>query len=328
MAEQDDYMKLLERHFESQFGSLETYGYEKTPSDIENDEKQNLKGGEYDDEDEDFAGFSSSDEGNDDNNDSSDFENNSSYSEDEEEEAEIAPKVIKFEDKYSQPRLANKTDKLLLKGGRAPTLEEMKQRESRILEQQKRIQRKKGNDDPENLENDLKLQRLLEESHILAKKVEYSGADVTLQTLDYEDPIGNARQRTLDLRIRALAATNSKTNGLPSKLEKMPMAMRKGMIRSHHAKTAKYEQEAKDAGIVLAKKKKGQLRVLNHGKGSTPVSDRIGTGTKVAKISRDKGLKIHSVGRLTRNGLVISQRDIDRINNQGKNQKNGKRGRR
>ncbi|KAG7195089.1 pre-rRNA processing and 40S ribosomal subunit assembly [Scheffersomyces spartinae] len=326
MGELDDYMKLLEKHFESQFGSLETYGYEKTNSDEE--KEGNVEAS--DDEDK-FTGFSSGD----DDSDADEFEmeqyddDDDDDDEEDDEEEEEAPKVIKFEDKYSQQSriTPKKTDKLLLKGGRAPTLEEMKRREERILEQQKRMQRKAGIDDPENLENDLKLQRLLEESHILAKKVEYSGADVTLQTIDYEDPIGNARLRTLDLRIRALAATNSKTKGLPTRLEKMPMSMRKGMIRSHHAKTAKFEQEAKDAGIVLAKKKKGEIRMLNHGKGSTLVSDRIGTGkAKVTKTSRDKGLKIHSIGRLTRNGLVISQRDIDRINNQGgRNRKGGRR---
>lgn len=94
--------------------------------------------------------------------------------------------------------------------------------------------------------------------------------------------------------------------------------MRKGMIASRERQIAKYEEEARNAGIILSKVKKGELRDIKQGKGSTLASDRLGTGKKTSKKIRDRGLKINSIGRSTRNGLIISQQEIDKINNQGR----------
>ncbi|KAK6459357.1 uncharacterized protein RJT20DRAFT_15421 [Scheffersomyces xylosifermentans] len=330
----DDYLKALEiqrRNFEAQFGSIEDMGFEdkaKSTRDGSSDEGDSDSDNSGDDdkriESDDFGGFDSEsgESGNSSDSDSMEFD-----SDDEVEEEVVKPKVVKLNDTYTSkvPTPISKADRKLLRSGRAATLVEIAEREKELERTNKKRNGQVVKEEGDNLENDLKLQRLLQESHILANTLEYSGAELTLQTLDFEDPTGKARKRALDSRIRNIASTNSATGGLPKKLEKMPMSMRKGMIRSREQKIAKYEEDAKNAGIVLSKVKKGELRNLNAGKGSTLASDRLGTGKKIEKRVRDRGLKINGIGRSTRNGLIISQGEIDRISNQGyRNKKKGK----
>ena len=319
MSEDDEYIKALEiqrRNFEAQFGSIEDMGFE---------DKSKAQA-ESEDEDENSSQDST---------DQSSEEQDSEFDEvgsnvdeeemyflegDEDQDDVPQPKVFKLNDSSNTPPpVVSKQDRKLLKSGRAPTLLEISKKEKLAAKQQAKQQSAKSKaEDEENLANDLKLQRLLKESHILANTLEYSGADLTLQTIDFEDPTGKARRRALDSRIRELASTNSRTGGLPKKLEKMPMAMRKGMIKKRDERIKKYEKDARDAGIVLSKVRKGELRDLDAGKGSTSSSDRLGTGKKVDKRIRDRGLKINGIGRSTRNGLVISQGEIDRVNRGGR----------
>ena len=237
-----------------------------------------------------------------------------------------APKVVKLNSSTPPPSFSqtNKIERKLLKSGRAATLREIELKERQALEAQKRQNRGTSTkEDSENLENDLKLQRLLQESHILASgdaAQKYSGAELTLQTIDYEDPTGLSRKRLLASRINELTQTNRTKQ---RKLESMPMNMRKNMIAKRDLKVKQYEKEAKDAGIVLSKLRKGQVRDLKAGRGVTSQADRLGTGLKKNKnnnTKRERGLKIHGVGKATRNGLIISQGDIERINNKGKKQ--------
>lgn len=327
-TEDDEYLKALEiqrRNFEAQFGSIEDLGFQdksKTKS-----TKNNKRNHSNDDDDEDQESDLNSRSSSNDDDEEEEIEMSDSQEEFEEEEEEIVkPKIIKLNSPSTltspfttSSGLISKIDKKMLKSGRAPTLAE--------LTKQKELANKQNSssiikESEENLENDLKLQRLLKESHILANSLEYSGVDLTLQTMDYEDPTGKARKRMLTSRIREISSINS--TGLPKKLENMPMNMRKGMIKKRQERIEKFEQDAKNAGIVLSNVKKGELRDLNSGKGSTLTSDRIGTGKKIVKRVRDRGLKIHGIGKSTRNGLVISQNDIDRINNNGGNKRRGK----
>lgn len=318
----DEYLKALDiqrRNFEAQFGSLETMGFQDKSKVDENNSEDGLSDEEDQDENEDeyeFNGFESNDES------GSEQDKDTDSSEgfvSDEEETRVVPKVVKINDHHSTNNgtIISKADKKLLRSGRAPTLAEIARKEQELQKKNKKSQQA-VKEDEDNLENDLKLQRLLQESHILANKVEYSGADVTLQTLDFEAPTGNARKRTLDSRLRNISSVNSSTKGLPKTLEKMPMSMRKGMIASRERQIAKYEEEARNAGIILSKVKKGELRDIKQGKGSTSASDRLGTGKRAPRKIRDRGLKINSVGRSTRNGLIISQQEIDKINNQGR----------
>ncbi|KAK6461847.1 hypothetical protein DFJ63DRAFT_320140 [Scheffersomyces coipomensis] len=322
MSEDDDYIKALEiqrRNFEAQFGSIETLGYEDKSKSASNGIKD-IDSSEEEEEEDNFEGFQSGEESEDYSSSSSEDDESYSNGSAQVKSEVIRPKVFKLNDpnESNKAPMVSKRERKLLKSGRAPTLAEIEKKEELARKQTKKQLLKAGKDDGENIENDLKLQRLLDESHILANSLQYSGADLTLQTIDYEDPTGNARKRALDSRLRKLAAVNSSSEGLPKKLENMPMSMRKGMIRSRDMKVAKFEKEAKEAGIVLSKVKKGELRDLKAGRGFTSSADRLGTGKKVTKVIRDRGLKIASIGRSTRNGLVIPQSQIDKINNQGR----------
>lgn len=306
----DDYMEIQRRNFEQQFGSLESLGYEdkskveeSRSSGSEESSGSESESDEHDEVDETHHSSISD----------SDSEGESEVSESSDEE----PEVVRLETSDT-PIILSKQDKKLARLGTAPTLGEIERKNQQLEKLSKKQQAKAVKEDAENLQNDLKLQRLLSESHILAHNTEFSGADLTLQTLDYEAPIGNARRRILDQRIRQVSAVNSATNGLPKKLEKMPMNMRKGMISARERRVAEYEREARDAGIVLSKVKKGEIRNLDSGRGATASSDRLGVGKKQSKRVRDRGLRIHSVGKSTRNGLKISQQEIDRITNKGK----------
>lgn len=315
----DEYMRAMEiqrANFEAQFGSLETMGFKdrsrkvrdevKPAVDIEDDIEEF-------DSDDDVIQMSDAEE------DAHSEDSEDSEEEDvvlsEESDSDSGPKVISLTTSFTpSQKITSKQEKNLLKNGRAPTLKEISAKELELLKLTKHQRTQNKEEEDDNLDNDLKLQRLLQESHILSHLLEYSGADVTMQTINYEDPTGKARKRALDLRIRAASAVNSNTNGLPKRLEKMPMGMRKGMIKAREGKIAKYEKDAKDAGIILSKVRKGELRDMSFGKGSTLSLDRLGVGKKQVIKMRDRGLQVHGVGRSTRNGIVIPQADIDRIN--------------
>lgn len=331
----DEYMKALEvqrRNFEKQFGSISALGYKdqlKQTSDAESDsdssesdalrrlkthahsEDSGDSGLDSGSDIADFGGFDS-----DESEDSDDLEDSSDASSSDSEAEQ--PKVVKLTQDHT-PLPTSKKDTKLVRSGRAPTIRELEQKQQKLAKLTRKQQLAAQKEDSENLENDLKLQRLLNESHILAHNIESSGADLTLQTLDYEAPIGNSRRRILDQRIREAAALNS----LPSarKLEKMPMNMRKRLVKNRENAVKLHEQEAREAGIVLSKVRRGQLRDLHLGKGATLASDRLGTGTKAKAKMRDRGLKIQSVGKSTRNGLRISASEIDRVSNTGKRRK-------
>lgn len=311
-------MEAQRRHFEAQFGSLNDIwgGGEEREGSSGKERKEKRKMSESDEGSE---GSDEESEGSDEMSDESDSEESESNSEESDDinnnnnnntsATKQPPKVVTISETPT-PQISKK-DQKLARAGRAPTIQELNQKQSSKPSSKKQ---KTSKEDQDNLENDVKLQRLLQESHILANNQGHSGADLTMQTLDYEDPTGKSRAKALTSRLRNLSATNSSNKGMPKKLESMPMAMRKGMIKSQQKKVQKYEKEAKDAGTVLSKVKRGELRDLTAGKGSTFASDRLGTGKSGPKRVRDRGLKVNSVGKSTRNGLVILKKDIERIN--------------
>ncbi|KAI5954932.1 FAF1 [Candida jiufengensis] len=315
--EDEEYKRALEiqrKNFEAQFGSIEDLGYEDKTTQEEEEEEE-------------FNGFDSENSEKSDemdlseNSQESDFTSDSEIDDFEDEEDLMEhiqkPKIIKLNSSTDQTPIINtKDDKKLLKSGRAATISEINKHNDLVSKQTAKQLQKSQKEDSENLENDLKLQRLLKESHILANNNQYSGVDLTLKTINYDDPTGKSRKRILSSRIEELSGTNRVKN---KKLESMPMKMRQNMITKRDSRIAKYEKDARDAGIVLSKLKKGEVRDLNAGKGSTSSSDRLGNGLKKNKVvKRDRGLKINGIGKSTRNGLVISQSEIDKINNQGK----------
>ncbi|KAI5301571.1 hypothetical protein KEM55_001641, partial [Ascosphaera atra] len=91
------------------------------------------------------------------------------------------------------------------------------------------------NIDAMHLKNDLALQRLLKESHLLE-----DASDL--------NPFGVNRHKALDLRMQELGAKNSLF-----KQEKMPMSHRKGIITKSAQKEEIRRREAKENGIILEK---------------------------------------------------------------------------
>ncbi|TID12944.1 hypothetical protein CANINC_005043 [Pichia inconspicua] len=242
----------------------------------------------------------------------------------------MAPIVVKFEDKYSSPAATKPStvEKKLRRSGKPLTLAELKKKN----EQANAVE---GPTSAKDLKDDLELQRLLSESSILKSLANErrnnnteSGAELTLKTLN-EPLIGKARVRTLDSRIKQVASVNGDPKIL-NKVEKMPMKLRQAMIKKHQERTSKVEREALENGIVLSKSKKGSFRDIGNDRSFIAKEKLLGKGNMTKNRLRDRGLKIQTVGRSTRNGLVLSKSDIARIEGpkfvkKGKHNKHGRK---
>lgn len=284
-----DELEVQRRAFEAQFGSLESMGFEDKTKRAEesetSDESSNDDGREESDEREDNSEDESQDE-----------EEKEEDDEDEVSEEESQPRVIKFQGPSDDYTPISKKEQRLLRSGK-PLRQE---KSSEPVEE--------SSEEDENLKNDIELQRFLKESHLL------SALGNGTANVNDDSVIGKARARTLEMRLRGL----SETNGRSTTLEKMPVNVRKGMIKKHRKRIEKHETEAKEGGIVLHNVKKGQFRQIDHTH-RNDIERRIGSSIKKQQEQRNKrrqrGLRIQSVGKSTRNGLRISQQDIDRINN-------------
>ena len=232
----------------------------------------------------------------------------------------MAPIVVKFEDKYSIPsnNKPTSTEKKLRKSGKPISLIELKRKKQEALEQELKINNKNSTNSAKDLKDDLELQRFISESHLLKnlsetrEKANYqSGANLTLKTLN--DPIiGKARVRTLDARIHELSSINGDEKKL-NKMENIPMNIRKGMIKKQMERINQFETNARENGIILSKNKKGTFRKLDNDNSFISSEKTYGRGLNKDNKIRDRGLKIQSVGRSTRNGLVLSNDDIEKI---------------
>ena len=127
--------------------------------------------------------------------------------------------------------------------------------------------------DVANLKNDLALQRLLKESHLLDSASELS-------------PSGKNRHRALDLRIQTAGAKNSIFTQ-----QKMPMSHRKGMSSKAVSKEEARRREARENGIILER----------------PTSSVKAGNTKT---KRDRGVGNPSVGKFVGGTLHLSKRDV------------------
>jgi Domain of unknown function (DUF4602) len=144
----------------------------------------------------------------------------------------------------------------------------------------------------QNLQNDLALQRLLNESHLL---------DSTSTDLN---PTGKNRHKALDLRLQALGA--KKSIFAPNQ---MPKSHRQGI----EAKAVKTEfdrrREARENGIILEK----------------PVFKQQKNGGSSTTKRRDRGVGAPAVGKFAGGTLRLSKHDLASI--QGPSRKGGKGGR-
>lgn len=98
----------------------------------------------------------------------------------------------------------------------------------------------KDEDDSNNLQNDLALQRLLKESHLLDANTFSANGTASCA------PEGAARLKALDMRIRDLGGKKSHLDQ-----DRMPIAFRKGMVAKASEREDKRRTEAKENGIIL-----------------------------------------------------------------------------
>ncbi|KAK8169914.1 hypothetical protein IWX90DRAFT_470960 [Phyllosticta citrichinensis] len=140
-----------------------------------------------------------------------------------------------------------------------------------------------------NLKNDLALQRLLSESHLLDAS---SGSML-------DGPVGKNRLKALDLRFQSLGSKNSVLAQ-----EKMPMSHRKGITSKAKGREQKRRHEARENGIILEKEKK-----------------EVKTDKR-----RERGVGAPAVGRFSGGTLNLSRKDVaDIVGGGGKGGKKGKR---
>ncbi|KAJ1704939.1 hypothetical protein F9C07_2102545 [Aspergillus flavus] len=143
-------------------------------------------------------------------------------------------------------------------------------------------------DDVANLKNDLALQRLLKESHLLE-----SSSDLA--------PTGKNRLKALDLRMQSLGAKASLYH------QNMPSSHRRGIKAKAEKKDDKRRREAKENGIILEK----------------PVPK-----ARPSNGRRERGVGGPSIGKFAGGTLNLSKRDLSAIQGPRRSGKSKTRGRR
>ncbi len=125
-----------------------------------------------------------------------------------------------------------------------------------------------------NLKNDVALQRLLKESHLLDP-----GSTLSLSVQN--------RHKALDLRLQEVGSKTSM-----NAQRKMPLAQRKGIAQTALRKEKRRREEAKENGIILETPRKREVR--NDGK-------------------RQRSIGNPTVGRFKGGMLKLSQKDVAEI---------------
>ncbi|KAL3437562.1 hypothetical protein BDV09DRAFT_192918 [Aspergillus tetrazonus] len=125
-----------------------------------------------------------------------------------------------------------------------------------------------------NLKNDLALQRLLKESHLLE-----SASDLA--------PTGKNRHKALDLRMQELGAKNSLYHQ-----KNMPSSIRKGIKAKAVSKEDKRRREARENGIIL--EKPAPKKQISNGR-------------------RERGVGGPSIGKFAGGTLNLSSRDVAHV---------------
>ncbi|KAE8412588.1 hypothetical protein BDV36DRAFT_300761 [Aspergillus pseudocaelatus] len=143
-------------------------------------------------------------------------------------------------------------------------------------------------DDAANLKNDLALQRLLKESHLLE-----SSSDLA--------PTGKNRLKALDLRMQSLGAKASLYH------QNMPSSHRRGIKAKAEKKDDKRRREARENGIIL---------------------EKPAPKTKPSTGRRERGVGGPSIGKFAGGTLNLSKRDLSAIQGPRRSGKGKIRGRR
>ncbi|KAE8145238.1 hypothetical protein BDV25DRAFT_165088 [Aspergillus avenaceus] len=142
--------------------------------------------------------------------------------------------------------------------------------------------------DAANLKNDLALQRLLKESHLLE-----SSSDLA--------PTGKNRLKALDLRMQSLGAKTSLYQ------QNMPSLHKRGIKAKAEKKDEKRRREAKENGIILEK----------------PTHK-----TKAGVGRRERGVGGPSIGKFAGGTLNLSKRDLSAVQGSQRSGRGRSKGRR
>jgi hypothetical protein len=141
-----------------------------------------------------------------------------------------------------------------------------------------------------NLKNDLALQKLLRESHLLSASASSSGTSTPTLSAT-----GIARHKSTDLHLQSLGAKGSVFSQ-----KKMPMAQRKHMIQKARSTDEKRRAEAKEAGVILERPTMGKA-----------------TGKRDENKKRDRAVGLPSVGKFRGGTLSLSKKDVQSITGGG-----------
>ena len=161
-------------------------------------------------------------------------------------------------------------------------------------------------DAPSLLAQDLELRRLLSESHLFSSPLlslsrTGTGAEPAIFSA------GRIRHRATDMRVQALGSRIASVHSQ----DKMPMNMRKGITAAATAREAKRRREARENGVVLERETGGGG---GGGKGS-----RGGSGGRKRKgRTWDAAIDRPGVGRMRGAELRLSERDVKRIEDDGR----------
>ena len=164
-----------------------------------------------------------------------------------------------------------------------------------LTPKQRQQQQQQDSADPTettNLKNDLALQKLLRDSHLLSA----SSSGTSTPTLS---AAGSARHKSTDLHLQSLGAKSS-----VFAQKKMPMAQRKHEAQKARLLEEKRRAHARDAGIVLEREKR--------------------VGKSHADKRREKGVGGPSVGKFRRGVLSLTDKDVRSIVGSGTAKGKGK----
>ncbi|PYI10028.1 hypothetical protein BO78DRAFT_297101, partial [Aspergillus sclerotiicarbonarius CBS 121057] len=251
---------IFRKFFEAQFQPLDVPGGQVAPNDESEEES----------EDEDFEGSESG----------SDWSGLSGEEDEDEDEVE----VVEHHDAKSQDLMDKRARKAFMTS-KPPSSEEPKPA--------KKAKKEKGDDeedatDADNLKNDLALQRLLKESHLLE-----SASDLA--------PTGKNRIKALDLRMQEIGAKSSLYK------QSMPSSHRRGIQAKADMKEDRRRREARENGIILEK----------------PAPKSNINGNK----RRERGVGGSSIGKFAGGSLNLSKRDVAAIQGPRRSTKGKSRGR-
>ncbi|KAG8161788.1 hypothetical protein KVR01_008775 [Diaporthe batatas] len=179
--------------------------------------------------------------------------------------------------------------------------------------QQQQQQQGDGGEDPQNedsrslLKNDLELQRLISESHILSATNPFNAATSGATAPSKAFSEGRTRALTTDLRLQRLGSSGSIFNSQ----KKMPMNVRKGILGAKAAREEKRRREAKENGIILERERPDEAKGKGKGTGKKAGGRRQGRGS-------DLPVDMPGMGRMKGGELRLSKRDVRAVEMEGK----------